>query len=83
MIVGGGKGAWGCGWRVGGSGAARLTVHGEAQELRRRGNLRHTAEMEIVARAKGSPTMLPILTPRRPYCLLFSILRRDGEWSEP
>lgn len=40
---------------------------------------RLTAEMEIVARAKGSPIMLPVLTPRRPYCLEFSILRKDGE----
>lgn len=38
-----------------------------------------TAEIEMVARAKGSPIMLPVLTPRRPYCLEFSILRRDGE----
>lgn len=38
-----------------------------------------TAEMEMVARAKGSPIMLPVLTPRRPYCLEFSILRKDGE----
>lgn len=42
-----------------------------------------TAEIEMVARANGSPIMLPPWMPRRRYCLLFSILRRDGEWSEP
>lgn len=40
---------------------------------------RLTAEIEMVARAKGSPMMLPVSTPRRPYCLEFSILRKDGE----
>ena len=38
-----------------------------------------TAEMEMVARANGSPIMFPMLMPRRRYCLLFSILRSEGE----
>lgn len=42
-----------------------------------------TAEMEMVARANGSPMMLPTSIPRRLFCLLYSILRNDGEWSEP
>lgn len=42
-----------------------------------------TAEMEMVASAKGSPMMLPTSMPRRLFCLLYSILRSDGEWSEP
>lgn len=42
-----------------------------------------TAEMEMVARANGSPMMLPTSMPRRLFCLLYSILRSDGEWSEP
>lgn len=42
-----------------------------------------TAEMDMVARANGSPMMLPTSIPRRLFCLLYSILRSDGEWSEP
>jgi hypothetical protein len=42
-----------------------------------------TAEMDMVARANGSPIMLPTSIPRRLFCLLYSILRSDGEWSEP
>lgn len=42
-----------------------------------------TAEMDMVARANGSPMMLPTSMPRRLFCLLYSILRSDGEWSEP
>lgn len=42
--------------------------------------------MEMVARAKGSPRMLPIWIPlrRAPYIILeLSIFASDGEASEP
>jgi hypothetical protein len=45
-----------------------------------------TTEMEIVARANGSPITFPMLNPLRgePYCALeFSIFLSDGEWREP
>lgn len=45
-----------------------------------------TVAMESVARAKGSPRMLPIWIPLRvwPYIILeLSIFRRDGEATEP
>lgn len=45
-----------------------------------------TVAMEMVARAKGSPRMLPIWIPlrREPYIILeLSILASDGEASEP
>lgn len=45
---------------------------------------RRTMAMEMVARAKGSPRMLPIWIPflRLPY-REFSIFLRDGEYNEP
>jgi len=42
------------------------------------------AEMERVARAKGSPMMFPMRIPFRPYeALEFSIFLNDGECSDP
>ena len=44
-----------------------------------------TDEMEMVARAKGSPIMFPMRMPLRPpyWPLEFSIFLNDGECSEP
>lgn len=48
------------------------------------GCARLTAAIEMVARAKGSPMMLPKLMRLRPYWALeYSILVSDGERSEP
>lgn len=47
-------------------------------------NKRLTIEMEIVAKAKGSPRIFPIWMPfRRPYPRELSIFPSDGECAEP
>lgn len=68
---------------LGGQDAGCRPAAGDKAGLEEGGHGVLTAEIEMVARANGSPIMLPPWMPRRRYCLLFSILRRDGEWSEP
>lgn len=54
-----------------------------------RGRIPHTTEIEMVARANGSPMMLSMLMERmpevrRPFISICPfIFRRDGECSEP
>lgn len=72
--LGGGEG-WVAGCSSGKAGLGSAGCRGG----RRGGSGVLTAEMDMVARANGSPMMLPTSIPRRLFCLLYSILRSDGE----